>query len=72
MRLEKFVLIVVCVIAGLMAAVYFVGLLIGTVVSYGLMLPILGIFVAAAVVVWIVIRQRLENAEDDHYDNIRR
>lgn len=72
MPLDRFVLIVVAVIAAAGVTVY-VGLLLSAAVSMPpLLLAIVPVVTLIAYVVARVIRERLNNAEDDHYDRIER
>lgn len=69
MPLDKFVLIVVCVIAAACATLWLSSLiLVAAEIPYGW----LGLIPAAPVayVVWRVIAERVGNAEDTHYDEM--
>ncbi|MFV2052964.1 hypothetical protein [Aliiroseovarius sp. YM-037] len=72
MPLDKFVLLLVCVVAAAAATVW-----IGALVAASMQVPVIGwiAFIPAALVgyvVWRVIAERLSNAEDDHYDRIEK
>ena len=72
MPLDKFVLLLVSVIAAAGVTVWLAGLLVAA-----LEVPVFGwaVFIPAALVgyvVWRVIQERLRNAEDDHYDQIEK
>ncbi len=71
MPLERLVLIVVIVIAGLFGTVWLVALLTA---AFSMPLGVLALVPAAVAgyVVWRVISERLGNAEDDHYDRIEK
>ena len=69
MPLDKIVLYLFIAAAGLWALILFAGLV--ATLPYGL--PILIIFLVVAYVVYRVVRERLDNREDDYYeDNIDR
>ena len=71
MPLEKLVLIVVIVIAAAGVTVWLAALAFAAFEVPGAGLA----FIPAALVayvVWRVIAERLQNAEDDHYDNIKK
>jgi len=72
MPLDKFVLMLVVVIAAAGATVWLAGLLVATfevpVVGWALVIPA-GL---VGYVAWRVIADRLGNAEDDHYDRIEK
>lgn len=72
MKIDDVVLVGVIAVAGLVAAAYLVGLLIGVVQSGGLLWPILAVVVAGLAVFAVVVRQRMTSAEDDHYEKIER
>lgn len=72
MKIDTLVLIAVAAIAGIIAAGYFLALVTGVIVSGGLLLPVLLVFVAAIAIFVIVLRQRLASREDDYYDKIER
>ena len=72
MKIDGVVLVIVAVICGVVTAGYVVALLIGVFVSGGLLLPVLAVVVAVIAVFVVVIRQRLANREDDHYEKIER
>jgi hypothetical protein len=72
MPLDKFVLILVIVIAAAGVTVW-----VGTLVAAAVQLPVVGwiAFVPAALIgyiVWRVIADRIGNREDDHYDRIEK
>ncbi len=72
MPLDKFVLVVVCVIAAAGVTVW-----VGALISAAFEMPWVGwpMFIPAALVgyvVWRVIAERLRNSEDDHYDQIEK
>ncbi len=72
MPLDRFVLIIVVVIAAAGATVW-----IGVTIAAAIEAPLVGwaaIVPAALVgyVIWRVIAERLRNREDDHYDNIEK
>jgi len=72
MPLDKFVLILVCVVAAAGLTVW-----LGTIVAATMQAPIIGwlVFIPALLigyVVWRVIQDRLQNKEDDHYDRIEK
>ncbi len=72
MPLDRFVLIIVCVIAAVIAT-FAVTALIGTLIGF----PIAGWLLAipaalAGYIAWRVISERLSSAEDDHYDRIEK
>ncbi|MRU14118.1 hypothetical protein FDP25_01615 [Roseovarius sp. A21] len=69
MSLDRFVLIVVCVVAGFAATVWLVGLLIA---AMNLPFGWLALVPAAVVgyVIYRVIDERLSSAEDDYYDKM--
>jgi hypothetical protein len=72
MPLDRFVLIVVIVIAAAGATVW-----LGVTIAAAIEAPLVGwaaIVPAALVgyVIWRVIAERLRNREDDHYDNIEK
>lgn len=70
MALDRIILYMIGGIAALMAVVYVIGLAVGA-IALG---PIgIVIFIPVAIVgyiVWRIISERLQNAEDDYYDNI--
>ena len=71
MPLDRFVLLIVIVVAAAGATIWLVGL-----IAAGLATPI-GWFAAipaalVAYVAWRVVSDRLKNAEDDHYDRIEK
>jgi membrane protein implicated in regulation of membrane protease activity len=69
MPLDKIVLYLFIAAAGLWALILFAGLV--ATLPYGL--PMLIIFLVVAYVVYRVVRERLDNREDDYYeDNIDR
>ncbi len=69
MPLDKFVLIIVCVIAAAMATVYVaVALVATTQMPSALGLAVLSLIALCAYVAWRVIAERLSNKDDDHYD----
>lgn len=72
MKLDTIALWVIAAGAGLAALAYFIAILVGVVASGGLLLPVLAIFVAVVALFVAVLRQRLANREDDHYDRIER
>lgn len=72
MKIDTLVLIAVAAIAGIIAAGYFLALVTGVIVSGGLLLPVLLVFIAAIAIFVIVLRQRLASREDDYYDKIER
>lgn len=72
MKLDNIVLVICAVLAGLVVIAYGTALLIGVVQTGGLLLPILIGFLVFLAVFAMVVRQRLHNAEDDHYENIER
>ncbi len=72
MKIDTLVLIAVAAIAGIVAAGYFLALVTGVIVSGGLLLPVLLVFIAAIAIFVIVLRQRLASREDDYYDKIER
>lgn len=70
MALDKFVLIIVCVIAAAGVTVW-----IGTLLVASFQMPIIGIaalipVALIAYVVWRVIADRIGNSKEDHYDTI--
>ncbi len=72
MPLDRFVLIIIVVIAAAGATVW-----IGVTIAAAIEAPLVGwaaIVPAALVgyVIWRVIAERLRNREDDHYDNIEK
>ena len=72
MPLDKFVLILVSVVAAAAVTVW-----VGTLVMASLQVPVAGwlMFIPAMLVgyvVWRVIADRLGNSEDDHYDSIEK
>lgn len=72
MPLDKFVLILVCVIAAAGLTVW-----LGTMALAVFQMPEIGwlIFIPAALVgyvIWRVIADRVSNSEDDHYDRIEK
>ncbi|MEM7056916.1 MAG: hypothetical protein AAF557_04960 [Pseudomonadota bacterium] len=72
MKLDDLVLTICAVLAVLVAAVYFIGLIFGVIQTGGLLLPVLMGFIVIAVIFGVVIRQRLSSDEDDHYEEIER
>lgn len=71
MPLDKFVLILVAVIAAAGVSIWLVGLIFASVSVPGAWL----ILVPLALVIyvaWRVIAERLTNKEDDHYDHIQK
>ncbi len=72
MKIDNIVLVICAVLAGVAAVVYFLGLIIGVIQTGGLLLPVLIGFVAVVVIFGVVLRQRMNSAEDDHYENIER
>ena len=72
MKLDNIVLIAVAAIAGLMAVGYLVALILGVVATRGLMLPALVVFLGVVAVFVTIVRQRLANREDDHYEKIEK
>lgn len=72
MKIDNIVLAICAVLAGVVAVMYFLGLIIGVIQTGGLLLPVLVGFVAVVVIFAVVLRQRMSNAEDDHYENIER
>lgn len=72
MPIDKFVLILICVVAAAAVTVW-----VGTLVMASFQIPVAGglVFVPALLVgyvVWRVIADRLGNREDDHYDDIEK
>lgn len=72
MPLDKFVLIVVCVIVAAGVTVW-----LGSMVAAAVQFPALGWAAILPVVLigyvaWRVISDRLSSAEDDHYDNVEK
>ncbi len=72
MPLEKIVLIIVSVIAAAGVTVW-----VGTMLMATLQVPVAGwlLFIPAMLIgyiVWRVVAERLQNSEDDHYDNIEK
>ena len=70
MPLDKFVLILVIVVAAAGVTVW-----LGALVASAIQIPGVGMLVAVPVlliayIVWRVIADRLRSREDDHYDNI--
>lgn len=72
MKIDNIVLAICAILAGVTAIFYFLGLIIGVIQTGGLLLPVLVGFVAIVVIFGVVLRQRMSNAEDDHYENIER
>ncbi|MFK7943250.1 MAG: hypothetical protein AB8B85_10110 [Paracoccaceae bacterium] len=72
MKLDNVVLIMVAAFAALALFGYFVALVLGVVATNGLLLPGLMIFIGMIAIFAVVLRQRLKNSEDDHYENIER
>lgn len=72
MKIDTVVLTLVAVIAGLVLIGYFVALLVGVISTGGLLLPMLIGFVGIVSIFVVVLRQRLANSEDDHYEKIER
>jgi len=71
-KIDNIVLVICAIVAGVMGGVYFLGLIIGVIQTGGLLLPVLVGFVAVIVIFGVVLKQRMGNAEDDHYENIER
>jgi hypothetical protein len=76
MPLDRLVLIVVVVVAAA-ATTVFLGVFLGVFLAAWVSLPPLAALVVVPVVlagyvIWRVIAERLNNAEDDHYDGIER
>lgn len=72
MPLDKFVLVLICVVAAAAVTVW-----IGALIAASIQVPAVGwiAFIPAALVgyiVWRVIADRLSNKEDDHYDRIEK
>lgn len=70
MALDKFVLILVCVMGAAAATVW-----IATLIFASVQMPLIGVAALIPValivyVVWRVIADRIGNTEEDHYDNI--
>lgn len=72
MPLDKFVLILVIVIAAAGATVWVAGVLVSAMNMPGLGLAVLIPAGLVAFVVWRVIADRISNREDDHYDHIEK
>lgn len=72
MPLDKFVLILVCVLAAAGLTVWLAALISATTVMPGLGLAIMVPVGLVLYVLWRVIARRLNNAEDDHYDRIEK
>ncbi|MEM9726782.1 MAG: hypothetical protein AAF909_15170 [Pseudomonadota bacterium] len=72
MKLDDVVLVAVAALAALAAVGYFAALIFGVIQTGGLLAPALIAAGGAAGVFAVVIRQRLRNREDDHYDKIER
>ena len=72
MKLDNIVLVICAVLAAFVVLGYGTALLIGVVHTGGLLLPVLIGFLVVLGIFAMVVRQRLNNAEDDHYENIER
>lgn len=72
MKIDDVVLYVIAGVAGLAALAYFAALLFGVVATRGVMLPALIAFLGVVALIYIVIRQRMSNREDDYYDTIEK
>ena len=64
MKLDRIMLILVCLAVGLWA----LGLIAGMIAAFPYGLPVLAVVAVVGYVVYRVIRERLENAEDDYYE----
>ena len=65
MKLDQIMLILVCIAAGLWA----LGMIAGMIAAFPFGLPALAIAGVVGYVAYRVIRDRLNNAEDDYYEN---
>ncbi|WP_424967893.1 MULTISPECIES: hypothetical protein [unclassified Dinoroseobacter] len=72
MPLDKFVLLIVVVMAAAGATIFVASLGLATVAAPGLGLASLIPIGLIAFVIWRVIAQRLGNAEDDKYDHLEK
>lgn len=72
MKLDDVVLVAVAILAALAATAYFAALIFGVIQTGGLLALALIAAGGVAGVFAVVIRQRLQNREDDHYDKIER
>lgn len=72
MKVDTIVLWIVAAVAAFAALVYFAILVFGSIISGGLMLPALAIFLILAVVFAVILKQRLGNREDDYYETIEK
>ena len=64
MKLDTIMLVLVCIGAGLWA----LGLIAGMIAAFPFGIPALVIVAIVGFVLYRVIRERLENAEDDYYE----
>lgn len=64
MSLSKIALILVCCLAGAWA----LGVLVGMVAAFPFGLPVLAVFGVVGYLLYRVVRERLDNAEDDYYE----
>lgn len=72
MKIDDMVLYAVAAFAVVGVVLYLGALVVGVIHTGGILLPVLAIGVGALAVFLIVLRQRLSNPEDDHYENIER
>ena len=72
MPLDRFVLIIVCVVAAAGATVWAGALLLASTQLPPLFgLAVAGVLALVAYVIWRIIAERLGNKEDDHYDRFK-
>lgn len=72
MPLDKFVLLLVIVVAAAGITVFVASTALGAMMSPGLGLAVLIPTGLIAFVVWRVIAERIRNREDDHYDHLEK
>jgi membrane protein implicated in regulation of membrane protease activity len=71
MPIERLVLIIFCVVTAAAATIWVGSLLfVSTSVSPALGIAVLSVFALVGYVVWRVISERLNNPDEDHYDNM--